>query len=388
MSPVPGVPSGPAALVGLVTELNSVRANGLLRLRSLTLPLLHSAAVACGYAEGDEVPPEAVENLLTAAVGQLSGETSRRAAEFTFGVGQGSKDWYAQDRRREAAKCFRVGTEWFRRNQEKLVIEQTAEAVLSLCRARRTPPAPSSRAPSPAQQQAPPSPERSPDRPPRSPQTVPVGFAHGTVPITVHTLSIELLSDVDVLVASENTYLEMSRTFRHTTSGRLRRAGARQDAAGAILEDLVAAELQQWLVEFASPGLPVAPGTVVATSSGALAARSVRRIYHAAVVSPRGDGGYEVSPGAVETAVTRIFACAAAERDAWGPPLRSVGLPLLGAGRGGLAPEDSLRRMLAALGPVLARDPAWDVHLVAHRWENARMAVDVLAGYGLPAPRV
>ncbi|WP_225850294.1 hypothetical protein [Streptomyces sp. HPF1205] len=368
MSLVPGAESGAAALPDLVSELNSVRVNGLLRLRRLQLPALRSAAVACGFASDHEVPPEAVEKLLGAAVGELSGEALRRAAEFTFGVGHGTKDWYAQDRRREAARCFGVGTEHFRKHQEKLVVEQTAEAVLSLCRAHR---ATATQQPS--------------SRPPLSPQTVRVGFAHGTVPLTVHTTSIELLSGIDVLVASENTYLEMSRTFRPTTSGSLRRAGARRDAAGGILEDLVAAELHNWLVRFASPGLPVAPGTVVATTSGALAARSVRRIYHAAVVTPRAGEGYEVPPGAVETAVTRVFTCAAAEQNAFEPPLRSLCLPLLGAGRGGLAPEDSLRRMLAALGPALAENPSWDVHLVTRRWENAGLVVDVLAGYG-PSP--
>ncbi|MFD4029484.1 macro domain-containing protein [Streptomyces sp. NPDC058637] len=383
MSLVPDPPAGPAALADLVAELNSVRVSGLLRLRRLSLPALHSSAVTCGFADGftdaGEVPPEAVEKLLGAAVGTMSGEVLRRAAELTFGVGRGAKDAHAQDRRREAAKCFGVGTEHFRKHQERLVIEQTAEAVLSLCRARRASP--------PQRPEVPVSPDQPPGGPPMSPQTVPVRFAHGTVPVTVHTTSIELLSGVDVLVASENTYLEMSRTFRSTTSGRLRRAGARQDAAGGILEDVVAAELRQWLVEFATPGLPVAAGTVVATSSGALAARSVLRIYHAAVVSPRADDGYEVPPGAVETAVTRVFACAAAERNLLERPLRSVGLPLLGAGRGGLEPEDSLRRMLAALGPALAEDPSWDVHLVAHRGGNARVVVDVLAGYGpLPKP--
>jgi hypothetical protein len=384
MSVVSGAGLGSAALPNLVAELNSVRAVGLLRLRRLPLPTLHSATLACGFAQDEEVPPEAVERLLAAAIGKMSGDVLRRSAEFTFGVGHGAKDWYAQDRRREAARCFGVGTEHFRKHQEKLVLEQTAEAVLALCRTHRNT-SPREREDLPADPGTTGhTPLPATARPPVSPLTVPVAFAHGTVPVTVHTTSIELLSGVDVLVASENTYLEISRTFRPTTSGGLRRAGARRNAAGAILEDLVATELQDWLVEFAAPGLPVAPGTVVATSSGALAARSVRRIYHAAVVAPRADDGYEVPPGAVETAVTRIVDCATAERNAFTPPLRSLGIPLLGAGRGGLGVTESLRRMLAALGPALAASPPWDVHLVTRRWESAWLIVDMLSGYGSP----
>ncbi|MFE3610507.1 hypothetical protein ACFXPH_32800, partial [Streptomyces goshikiensis] len=238
---------------------------------------------------------------------------------------------------------------------------------------------PARRAPPPAPPAGPPA--RAAGPAPLGPLPLDVVLGGTKARITVHTGPIEFVTGVDVLVSSENTYLEMSRTFRPTTSGALRRAAARQNAAGGIVDDVLARELHDWLVRFAAPGLPVAPGTVVATSAGELASQGVRRIYHAATVMPRSDGGYDTTPAVVTKAVRQVFEEAAVERDGFAPPLTSLCLPVLGAGRGGLAPAASLRAMLAAIGPALAERPYWEVHLAVRRPEVARVVLDVLAEY-------
>ncbi|GAA3069147.1 hypothetical protein GCM10020254_11120 [Streptomyces goshikiensis] len=199
--------------------------------------------------------------------------------------------------------------------------------------------------------------------------------------ITVHTGPIEFVTGVDVLVSSENTYLEMSRTFRPTTSGALRRAAARQNAAGASWTTYWPANCTTGWSGSPPPACPSPPGTVVATSAGELASQGVRRIYHAATVMPRSDGGYDTTPAVVTKAVRQVFEEAAVERDGFAPPLTSLCLPVLGAGRGGLAPAASLRAMLAAIGPALAERPYWEVHLAVRRPEAARVVLDVLAEY-------
>ncbi|WP_053065835.1 hypothetical protein [Streptomyces sp. Mg1] len=362
-----------ATLPGIVAELGLVRTHGLLGLRSLELPLLHAASAAHGGGAGgdggQEIRPGAVETLLRDAVETLGGGDLQTAAAYTFGLTQGAREWAAQDRRRRAAGVFRVSTDRFRKHHEKLVLAETAEAVLSLCAARGT--AGGSAA----------APARAGGPAPLGPLPLDVVLGGTKARITVHTGPIEFVTGVDVLVSSENTYLEMSRTFRPTTSGALRRAAARQNAAGGIVDDVLARELHDWLVRFAAPGLPVAPGTVVATSAGELASQGVRRIYHAATVMPRSDGGYDTTPAVVTKAVRQVFEEAAVERDGFAPPLTSLCLPVLGAGRGGLAPAASLRAMLAAIGPALAERPYWEVHLAVRRPEVARVVLDVLAEY-------
>ncbi|MFF5805090.1 macro domain-containing protein [Streptomyces sp. NPDC012746] len=383
-----------AALPGIVAELGRVRVHGLLDLRTLELPVLHAASALHGANSPDragEIGPGDVEALLREAVGTLGGGNLQTAAAYTFGLTQGAREWAAQDRRRRAAEVFRVSTDRFRKHHEKLVLAETAEAVLRLCAARRSADGGGTgagsgagnvnvngavRAASGSEQAG----------PPLGPLPLDLVLGGTKARITVHTGPIEFVTGVDILVSSENTYLEMSRTFRQTTSGALRRAAARQNAAGGILDDVLARELHDWLVRFAAPGLPVAPGTVVATSAGELATQGVRRIYHAATVTPRTDGGYDTTPAVVTKAVRQVFEEAAAERDGFAPPLASVCLPVLGAGRGGLAPAASLRAMLAAIGPALAERPFWDVHLAVRRPEVSRVVLDVLAEYGQQGP--
>lgn len=121
---------------------------------------------------------------------------------------------------------------------------------------------------------------------------------------------------VDVLVSSENIYFEMSKTFRRTVSGSLRRAAATKDTVGRITDDVIARQLADWVRRFGVPGLPVAAGTVAVTSPGALSAQGVRRILHAAVATPSATGdGRRVrdrARGRRGETVRRVFQLAAA----------------------------------------------------------------------------
>lgn len=362
-----------ATLPEIVAELGMVRAHGLVGLRKLELPALHAASAVHSGGDDGEILPAAVEALLRDAVETLGGGALQIAAQYTFGLAHGAREWAAQDRRRRAADAFRVGTERFRKHHEKVVIEETAEAVLALCLTR---------APAPDAISAGHTASVASARPlPLGPVSLPVAVAGTTAHITLHTTPIEFVSGVDILVSSENTYLEMSRTYRSTTSGALRRAAARQSEAGGILDDVLARELHDWLVRFGCPGLPVAPGTVAATSAGELTSQGVRRIYHAAVALPRTDGGYDTTPAVVTKAVRQIFEEAAAERNGFDPPLRSLCLPLLGAGRAGLEPVASLGAMLTAIGSALAEQPFWDVHMAIRRPDVARVVLDALTDH-------
>ncbi|MDT0309013.1 macro domain-containing protein [Streptomyces sp. DSM 44917] len=200
------------------------------------------------------------------------------------------------------------------------------------------------------------------DSPPFQVETT---VADAPTPFVLHVSPVDLLRDIDIVVSSENVYLELSKTFWPTVSGALRRAAAVRDAAGELVDDVLARELDAWVRRHGRPGLPVRPGTVAATSSGALAAQGIRRIYHAAVAVPlAGRDGYEVATGDIARAVRETFALARAERDAYDPPLSSLCFPLIGTGRGRVPPEVSARWIGWAVHEELVRDPDWTVHLV------------------------
>jgi hypothetical protein len=203
-------------------------------------------------------------------------------------------------------------------------------------------------------------------------------------PVVVHVEPVELVRDIDVIVAPTNVYLELPQPYKASVSAALRRAAAHRGADGAIVDDPVAAQLQAWMTSNGRRGLPVSAGTVAATSAGSLAGQGIRRIYHAAVASPRpGTNEYDVEPTSISQAVHAAFAVARAERDQFRPPLTSLGFALLGAGRGGLPPAVSFTWIWAAAERELRADRSWQIHFITHQRAAAQAIVDGLTGAAL-----
>ncbi|TDC19998.1 Appr-1-p processing protein [Streptomyces sp. 8K308] len=369
----PDTPSHAAIL----EDLRALRRPGLVRLREAPPPALRRAAERCGFCAGEDDVPAGVEELLRAAVRRLGEDDDLgRAAAYSFGLVAGFRGAAAQDRRRRAAGVYGIAPETFRRGPEERVLTQLAEAVLALCREQlvghglRTVPAPGPRpravAREPLGAQAP-------------PETFTTTVADAPVSFLLHVSPVDLLRDIDILVSSENVYLEMSKIFIPTLSGSLRSAAAIRNAAGELVEDVLANELARWVRHHHRPGSQVRPGTVVPTSSGALAGQGVRRIYHAAVAVPLRDrDGYSVAPDDIARAVRESFVLARAERGEFDPPLSSICFPLLGAGRGGVPPGVSARWIAWAVHEELQRDPGWAVHLVTRDRSTAEAVADLV----------
>jgi O-acetyl-ADP-ribose deacetylase (regulator of RNase III) len=202
-------------------------------------------------------------------------------------------------------------------------------------------------------------------------------------PVTIHVEPVELLRDVDIVVAPANVYLEMPQPYKASVSAAVRRAAARRAPDGTIIANAVLDELQSWIRDHGRPGLPVTAGTVASTSAGELSRQGIRRIYHAAIASPRpGTNDYDVEPTAIAQAVHATFAIARSERELFSPRLSSLGFPLLGAGRGGLAPATSFAWIWAALEREMREDNAWQIHFITHQRATADVIIAGLAGTG------
>ncbi|WP_328751252.1 alpha/beta fold hydrolase [Streptomyces sp. NBC_00285] len=192
-----------------------------------------------------------------------------------------------------------------------------------------------------------------------------------TTQFFLHGGPLEQLSGIDIVVSSENTYLQMSQFFKPTVSASLRRAAAIKGAGGEILEDVVGDSLIAWLRAHARYGLPVREGTVAPTPSGALALRGVRRIYHAAVVTPvDGTSEYIVNPYAITRATHSVFEVARRERREHDLPLGSMCFPLFGSGRGGSAVARSFDLIWGALMTELCDDSSWSIHFAVRKRHN------------------
>jgi O-acetyl-ADP-ribose deacetylase (regulator of RNase III) len=153
--------------------------------------------------------------------------------------------------------------------------------------------------------------------------------------------------EIEVVVNSENTGMQMARQHDASISGLLRYLGAERDATCTIVKDLVADELAAVM----GTRQLVGPGEVVVTGSGRLAhTHKVRRIYH--VASVYGTAGKGFKPIAnpelcIVNALTRLDEEAAADPTA----PRSILFPLLGTGT---ARADVVQNARTQVGAVLA----------------------------------
>ena len=199
--------------------------------------------------------------------------------------------------------------------------------------------------------------------------------------ITLHVASgdISKVRDIDVLVNSENDYMQMARFFEsHTVSAILRRRGAR--IRNGRYEDVIQQELDWHLQD---RGRPVQAGEVFATSTGGpdsdlARVNRARVILHVAAVqaveAERKVIPYR-QPDQIEYCVRSSLSALAALNEGGGvfsPPgsdqrseqesrasagegtLRSVLFPLFGTGQGGLPAADVLDPMLEGLLAVVS----------------------------------
>jgi O-acetyl-ADP-ribose deacetylase (regulator of RNase III) len=360
------IPDSLILVEDIVADLRLLRERGLVRIRHTELPALRLAADRALAVPPGETGPRAIEALLRAAVANLDDGPLGGAAAHTFGLNRGARDSPAADRRRRAADAYHVSTERFRKHHERVVIEQLAEEILELCQSAGA--GPKTAAGMGTAELA-------------TEIRLECRSGDTSFPVVVHVEPVELVRDIDVIVAPTNVYLELPQPYKASVSAALRRAAARRGADGTIVDDPVAAELQAWMTSNGRRGLPVSAGTVAATSAGGLADQGIRRIYHAAIASPRpGTNEYDVQPTSISQAVHAAFAAARAERDRFQPRLTSLGFPLLGAGRGGLSPAVSFTWIWAAAEREMRADSSWRIHFITHQRTAANAIVAGLAG--------
>ncbi len=121
----------------LISELITVRDEGLPRLRHVGLPALTDAAriVTLDETAASHV---VVETLLRRAAGRFGGGHYGDAATALLGLDVGTRGLNSKERREIAAAAFERKYETFRKNYEPLVFEQLATQILILCSEQHT----------------------------------------------------------------------------------------------------------------------------------------------------------------------------------------------------------------------------------------------------------
>jgi ADP-ribose pyrophosphatase len=176
--------------------------------------------------------------------------------------------------------------------------------------------------------------------------------------------------DVHIWVNSENTDMMMDRIIGRTISANIRWGGAQKDENGDLIEDTIADALRQKLGRHGH----VRRAAVIETEPGSLYENNgVRRILHVASVEGKEPGkGIAGDIGDVERCVRNVLdkAHRTNARKIIGHPDRSILIPMIGTGDGGLPVEAVAPEIVRTVVEFFERHPntsLQEVYLLAFR---------------------
>lgn len=192
---------------------------------------------------------------------------------------------------------------------------------------------------------------------------------------------------IQVWVNSENTNMQMARSYDRSISSTIRFLGAEKDEHDNILRDVIAEELARKVGSTRAVG----PAKVYATPSGALkASNDVDLVMHVAAVEGREPGGGYKRVENIRQCVTNVLT-ELARNEALAAP--SVLFPLLGTGMGAGKAEDVVPQLIEAAMTFLDRhrsadiDTVWFLAYTESQWQLCEREVQRYAAkLGEPAP--
>lgn len=173
--------------------------------------------------------------------------------------------------------------------------------------------------------------------------------------LIILTGSIEEVRNVDVIVNSENTDLQLARFYDPALSGMLRYLDAERSKGGNVTHDWLHEELQRQIKLLRLKPLPVQPGIVVPTRTHGLADSGIRYVFHVATVRGEIGAGYQPVIERIDAAIRNVYETfRSTPAD---PPLQSIIFPLIGAGTAKRDPMKAAHDLLEAILTEMKRTP-------------------------------
>jgi len=196
--------------------------------------------------------------------------------------------------------------------------------------------------------------------------------------IKVQTGDVRYIKNIDVVVISENTDLQLARFFDPSVSGTVRYLDAERGVGGRVLNDALDAKLKA-LIQQENVTLPVWPGTVIVMPTTGLSQQGIRYLFMAATVRGEGVGsGYSaVGQSEVENCIRECFQ--RFDELAQEKQIRSILFPVFGAGTAKQDPEQAVGFLLPIIVEAMKRTPSCkEAHVLA--WvESHRLALRKVA---------
>jgi O-acetyl-ADP-ribose deacetylase (regulator of RNase III) len=184
--------------------------------------------------------------------------------------------------------------------------------------------------------------------------------------------SIIGISNIDVLVTSENRYLKLGGMDSTSVSGRVRRLAASFRIDGTISSDPLEGFIENWRKSQPHTG-PYQLGTTVDSPPFNASSVGVKHIIHAIALEKRDDGKNLVDEASIRKIVKHAIDLCHREC------CTSVFIPIFGLGSGGLSADKTISMTVNPLiDEIRSRNIKLDIYIGTYRLSDAAQATNSL----------
>jgi hypothetical protein len=179
--------------------------------------------------------------------------------------------------------------------------------------------------------------------------------------------SVLAISNIDVVVTSENRDLHLGSISGTSVSGRIRRLAASFNSDGTLCEDHLLSQINQWKSTQPHSG-PFRLGQCIVSLPFNAAHLGIKSIIHAIAIEKRGSGSNLIEESANRDVIDFVISHCKANQ------YSSFFIPIFGLGSGGLSRDDAIPKTLTPLIERLrAANTPLEVYVGTYRLSEAAL---------------
>ncbi|SDX97918.1 macro domain-containing protein [Pseudomonas sp. NFACC08-1] len=184
--------------------------------------------------------------------------------------------------------------------------------------------------------------------------------------------SIVGLTEVEVLVTSENRYLKLGGVDGTSVSGRVRRLAASFRVDGSLSADPLGDFIDKWKKSQPHSG-PYQLGTTIVSPPFNACAVGIKHIIHAVALEKRDDGVNLIDERSIRKIIqTAINECVNSS-------CKSVFIPIFGLGSGRILADEAISKtVLPIIEAIKSNNVALDIYLGTYRLTDAAQATSMI----------
>lgn len=200
------------------------------------------------------------------------------------------------------------------------------------------------------------------------------GFASNKSRIFCYLGSVTEITDIDVIVTSENTNLDLASVSSTSVSGRVRKMASSKNSLGDIVKDHLFDFINDWKIK-QNKLYNFNLGTCVFSPPFEMSKVGVKSIVNAVAVKKNEQNQYLLSYESIKKIINSVIEHCAKNN------YTSVFIPVFGLGSGGVKPEDSIDLCVRSICKSLENNVSIDVYIGVYRVSDSSHVLKSISKY-------